>query len=164
VTCVACFLWLAGCGPRIISGFGDLTAFRGSSTFRTDGPHNGIDLAGNVGDPILAAADGSVISAGELNPGCGIGVRIDHDFRIQTTYCHLSQAKVGVGKVRRGDVIGYLGTTGWRPPPGLEHVHFSVRVAGEVVDPEKLIVGCFDPKQGYPTDRLVLTYPVRCKN
>jgi hypothetical protein len=77
-------------------------------------------------------------------------------------YCHLSQTKAGLGEVKRGDVIGYLGTTGWKPGPGFEHVHFSVTVRGTLVDPVKLIVGCFDSKRVYPTDGPILTYPVKC--
>lgn len=93
----------------------------------------------------------------------------DLGFGAVTRYCHLSvQTAVEGTHVRRGDVIGNIGTTGWSRPQttttGYEHVHWELISDGAKIDPLPFTVGCFDPWQSYPTDRLVLTYPVQCKN
>ncbi len=87
----------------------------------------------------------------------------------KTRYCHLREQAVRTGEtVKRGQTVGYIGTTGWTRPPiqttGYEHVHWELRVHGRKVDPLPFTRGCFDPKQAYATDRLILTYPVRCNN
>jgi hypothetical protein len=73
--------------------------------------------------------------------------------------------------VKRGEVIGLMGATG--DAGGIPHVHFELSsvasghpswVAGVTFDPLPLIVGCFDPSNTYASDRLVLTYPIRCRN
>jgi murein DD-endopeptidase MepM/ murein hydrolase activator NlpD len=97
---------------------------------------------------------------------CGTMVRIRHSpFDYESTYCHLSEITMGEGAVRRGDMIGRIGTTGRRPGPGYEHVHLRMKDASRSdIDPEKVIVGCFDPKRPYPKEQFVETYPVPCKN
>jgi murein DD-endopeptidase MepM/ murein hydrolase activator NlpD len=159
-------LLLSGCfgGARIISPFGD---FRGPEGYpRSDGPHKGIDIAGMVGDPVLAVADGVIIISSENEGACGTMVVVRHSFGHDSIYCHLLDVTKTVGEeVRRGEVIGHLGTSGGRVGAGFEHVHLSVRNSNrEHVDPERLTVGCFEPSKAYPTDRLVLTFPVHCKN
>jgi murein DD-endopeptidase MepM/ murein hydrolase activator NlpD len=94
--------------------------------------HEGIDLAASQGTPILAAAAGTVIYAGWLG-GYGNLVVIDHGGGVATAYGHQSQIAAGVGQsVNRGDVIGYVGSTGRSTGP---HLHFEVRVNGQAVDP-----------------------------
>lgn len=170
-------LLFSACAPsaRIISGFGDLRDGEGKPRER---PHSGVDVWGNRGDPVLAGASGGVVAIGDepsglSYPTCGKYVVIQHDvanalIAPTTTYCHFSSIRVKQGDlVNRGDRIGSIGTTGWRSQPtttGFEHVHWELMTARGKVDPLPLSVGCFDPKQAYPTDRLVLTYPVECKN
>ena len=143
------------------------------------GAHPAIDFAGRVGDPVLAAADGTVTYA-TYSQLCGNGIWIQHvGFDRFTLYCHLSKMQVSVGdRVKRGQLIGAFGATGEPtmraifPAEPLPQLHFSLqdrmspRNDGQLdgtFDPMSAIVGCFDPAKSYPTDQLVLTYPLRCK-
>ncbi len=95
--------------------------------------HAGIDIGGNTGDPIYAAADGTVTEAGH-NSSHGNNVLITHSNGVQTHYSHMSKIIATVGtKVRKGDIIGELGSTGRSTGP---HLHYEVIVKGEHVDPE----------------------------
>jgi murein DD-endopeptidase MepM/ murein hydrolase activator NlpD len=99
--------------------------------------HEGIDIAAPIGTPIVAPADGTVISAGE-KPGFGITVEIDHGYGLVTFYAHLQRYKVESGmNVRRGDIIGYIGTTGKTTGP---HLHYEVRLATTPVNPINYIL------------------------
>ncbi len=150
-------------GVRIISPYGSFFGAEGYP--RPEGPHTGVDVAGPVGTPVIAAADGEVTSMQDMGD-CGNAITIWHrEFDHYTAYCHLSPAyEVQSGQpVKRGQVIGSIGNTGRRAGPGFEHVHLSLRGAGRLKDPMSMTVGCFDPKKVYPTDRLVLTFPVRCE-
>jgi len=151
--------------PRILSGFRDWLGAEGYP--RIDGLHRGVDVAGPVGAAVLASADGRVILASDSGGSCGLMVVIVHDADgHRTIYCHLSQTSVRVGDdVRRGEIIGAVGTSGMRPWPGYEHVHWMLQMErnGPWLDPIARTVGCFDPGRTYPTDRLVLTYPVGCR-
>ena len=94
--------------------------------------HTGIDLGASEGTPILAAADGTVVTAGVVE-GYGNCTVIDHGNGLATLYGHQSQLLVTVGQqVHRGDVIGLVGHTGFATGP---HLHFEVRVDGVPVDP-----------------------------
>jgi len=165
-------------GARVISVFSERYDAEGRPR---DHAHMGVDVWGNPGDPVLASAHGRVVVAEEAprvagRATCGKYLVLDHEqdlivrdvrLRARTKYCHLSEHAVTEGKtVKRGEVIGYIGTTGWRTTPrqitGYEHVHWELLISGGVADPIPMTVGCFDPKQTYPTDRLVLTYPVKC--
>jgi len=97
----------------------------------------------------------------------GLLVVIDHDpHGLRTVYRHFAEIAVRVGdSVRRGQRIGAVGTSGQRAWPGFEHVHLELqrgRDSNALGDPLARTVGCFDETKEYPTDRLVLTYPVRC--
>lgn len=91
--------------------------------------HNGIDLAAPVGTPLYAAEDGVVINMGDQDRYCPRGaygkyIVIKHYNGLTTIYGHMSKQIVSVGqKVKRGDLIGYMGKTGWATGP---HVHFTV--------------------------------------
>src|SRR5262249_34607462 len=170
-------LLLSACasGARVISGFGDLRDGEGKPR---EVRHNGVDVWGSRGDVVLAGASGQVVAMGEEPSGlaystCGKYVVLQHDvpnvlIAPTTTYCHLDTIAVKRGDlINRGDPIGTIGTTGWRgkpAAPGFEHVHWELATGRGRVDPLPFTVGCFDPQQTYPTDRLVLTYPVQCKN
>ena len=94
--------------------------------------HQGIDIAAEMGTPIVATADGVVTAAG-WNGGYGNMVDVDHGGGIVTRYGHASALAVTVGqRVRRGEVIAYAGSTGHSTGP---HVHYEVRVDGQPVNP-----------------------------
>jgi murein DD-endopeptidase MepM/ murein hydrolase activator NlpD len=94
--------------------------------------HEGIDLGAAYGTPIAAAGSGTVIYAGWLG-GYGNLTVIDHGGGLATAYGHQSRIAVSVGQqVSRGEVIGYVGSTGHSTGP---HLHFEVRINGQPVDP-----------------------------
>ena len=91
-----------------------------------------MDLAAPYGSPIVATADGVIGTAG-WSGGYGLLVAISHGDGVQTRYGHLSRLNVAAGQqVRRGDVIGFVGSTGESTGP---HVHYEVRVNGTAIDP-----------------------------
>ncbi len=95
--------------------------------------HPGIDIANDMGTPILATADGVVRIAGWNDGGYGNMVDIDHGNGIMTRYGHAMQVAVTAGQhVRRGQVIAYMGSTGFSTGP---HVHYEVRINGQAVNP-----------------------------
>jgi murein DD-endopeptidase MepM/ murein hydrolase activator NlpD len=149
--------------PRVISGFGAATGPEGYP--RREGAHQGVDLAAAVATSVIAPADG-VVDRTIQDDLCGNGIVVSHG-ALATVYCHLSEVAVHAGQsVRRAEVLGRTGTTGLRPGPGFEHLHFEVRNGptrdAMRLDPMTFIVGCFEPGLQYPTDRLVLTYPLSC--
>nr|NIR61167.1 M23 family metallopeptidase [Gammaproteobacteria bacterium] len=97
-------------------------------------PHLGIDLVAPRGTPVRAASDGTVRARGR-NGGYGHYVRLDHGFGLHTAYGHLSRYAEGLRpgrRVTRGQVIGYVGSTGRSTGP---HLHYEVWMAGRAVDP-----------------------------
>ena len=102
--------------------------FKGSAAM-----HAGIDLAGPVGTPIYATADGVVSASGWNNGGYGNLVKIDHGRGIETRYGHLSVMAVSPGQqVKRGEMIGRMGSTGRSTG---SHLHYEVRIDGRAVNP-----------------------------
>lgn len=94
--------------------------------------HNGIDIPGPIGTPIYATADGTIGRAQRLG-GYGNYVEVEHGNAIQTRFGHLSAIAVASGqRVRRGDIIGYMGSTGRSTG---SHLHYEVRIAGAPVNP-----------------------------
>jgi len=97
-------------------------------------PHLGIDLATDIGTPVYAPADGRVSFVGR-DPGLGKMIRINHLFGYTTVYAHLSVVKVKRGEyVKRGEVIGAVGNTGYSTGP---HLHYEVRFRGQPKNPMK---------------------------
>lgn len=95
--------------------------------------HPGIDIANDMGTPIVATADGTVDYAGWNAGGYGNMVDIVHGGGIMTRYAHASQVVVVAGQyVRRGQLIAYMGSTGFSTGP---HVHYEVRINGQPVNP-----------------------------
>jgi murein DD-endopeptidase MepM/ murein hydrolase activator NlpD len=94
--------------------------------------HAGLDVATPAGNPVVATADGTVISRTKDKTG-GNTIKINHGRGTVTVYCHLSKFEVKVGqKVKRGQVIGLVGSTGKAVGP---HVHYEVRLDGKKVNP-----------------------------
>jgi murein DD-endopeptidase MepM/ murein hydrolase activator NlpD len=94
--------------------------------------HEGIDIANWSGTPIIATAAGSIVFSGR-KPSYGKTVIIEHGYGLETWYSHADALKVRTGdKVRRGQEIALMGTTGRSTGP---HVHYEVRVNGIPVDP-----------------------------
>ncbi len=94
--------------------------------------HKGVDLAGPTGTPIHATAD-AVVGKAEWFSSYGLYVALEHGADIQTRYGHMSRLNVYAGQhVRKGDVIGYIGSTGRSTGP---HLHYEVRIAGKAVNP-----------------------------
>ena len=113
---------------RFTSGFGT----RSDPFKATRAMHSGIDLAGPVGTSIYATADGYVGRAGVVG-GYGNLIELEHGKSIQTRYGHLSSILVRSGqRVKRGDLIGRMGSTGRSTG---SHLHYEVRVDGRAVNP-----------------------------
>ena len=94
--------------------------------------HTGIDLAAPTGTPIYATADG-VIGRADWYSSYGLYISINHGASMETRYAHLSRLAVAAGdNVRKGDLIGYVGSTGRSTGP---HLHYEVRVDGLAVNP-----------------------------
>jgi murein DD-endopeptidase MepM/ murein hydrolase activator NlpD len=94
--------------------------------------HKGVDLAGPMGTPVHATAD-AVVGKAEWYSGYGLYVALEHGADIQTRYGHMSRLNVFAGqRVRKGDVIGYIGSTGRSTGP---HLHYEVRISGQAVNP-----------------------------
>jgi murein DD-endopeptidase MepM/ murein hydrolase activator NlpD len=95
--------------------------------------HEGIDLTAKRGTPIYATADGTVIQAGYRAGGFGKKILLDHGFGYSTLYGHCDEVLVVPGQfVKRGEVIGKVGSTGLSKSP---HLHYEVHVNGRPVDP-----------------------------
>ncbi len=111
------------------SGFGVRSdPFRGAAAM-----HAGIDLAGPVGTPIYATADGVVSESGYNSGGYGNLVKITHGRGIETRYGHLSSIMVSPGqRITRGQQIGRMGSTGRSTG---SHLHYEVRIDGRAVNP-----------------------------
>lgn len=94
--------------------------------------HAGTDMAGPVGTPIYATADG-VVTHADWQSGYGRLVKIRHEFGIETRYAHMSRIRVSKGqRVSRGERIGDMGNSGRSTGP---HLHYEVRVGGKAVNP-----------------------------
>lgn len=98
--------------------------------------HSGMDIAGDTGNPVFATADGTVTYAG-FDGENGNNIWISHGNGITTHYSHLSKILVEPGtKVRKGDLIGKMGSTGRSTGP---HLHYEVKVSGALVDPQPFL-------------------------
>ncbi len=102
-----------------------------------DRPHEGIDISAPYGTPIIAPAAGRVTKVGWEN-GYGLTVEVDHGYGVQTRYAHQSRTAVVVGQsLKRGDRIGFVGSTGLATGP---HLHYEVIVDGRATDPLRFIM------------------------
>ena len=100
--------------------------------------HSGIDIAASTGTPIYATADGTVEMA-KWYGGYGNYVQIGHGGDFETRYGHMSRLNVRAGQnVRKGELIGWVGSTGRSTGP---HLHYEVRIDGRAVNPEPYLSG-----------------------
>ena len=98
--------------------------------------HPGIDIAVDYGTPVYASAAGYVQQAGWYG-GYGKYIRLGHDFGYETAYGHMSSLAVSAGSfVKKGEIIGYVGSTGYSTGP---HLHFEILKYGEQVNPSSLM-------------------------
>jgi murein DD-endopeptidase MepM/ murein hydrolase activator NlpD len=96
--------------------------------------HKGVDFAASSGTPIYAAGDGVIEQAGRKG-GYGNYIRIRHNNQLKTAYAHMSRFAKGMStgrRVRQGEIIGYVGTTGASTGP---HLHYEVMLNGVQVNP-----------------------------
>lgn len=114
---------------RIASGFG----MRIDPVYGTPKMHKGLDFTAAQGTPIYATGDGTISLAGYSEGGYGNHVMINHGYGYETLYGHMVRIKVRQGqKVTRGEVIGWVGSTGKSTGP---HCHYEVHINGNAVDP-----------------------------
>lgn len=113
---------------RVASGYG----MRMHPILKYRRMHNGMDFTANIGTPIYATGDGTVTKVG-LGSGYGRMVIIEHGFGYKTYYAHMSKYNTKVGrKVKRGEIIGYVGNSGLSAGP---HLHYEVWKNGRVMNP-----------------------------
>jgi len=125
----------------IRGGIGHISSFFGQSINPFTGQyyiHKGIDLSTyRQGDPIVATADGQVVTVEFDAGGFGNNVVIRHKHGFYTRYGHMLSFRVKIGdRVQQGDIIGYIGNTGLSTGP---HLHYEVHIGSDVVDPYKYL-------------------------
>ena len=127
-TATGTYIWPCPSSTYVTSAFG----MREHPLFGDERPHSGIDIAGSAGSEVLAA-DSGTIAVATYSSSYGNYVTIYHSNGDYTLYAHMSSLAVTAGQnVTQGDVIGYVGSTGWANGP---HLHFEIRVNGSTVDP-----------------------------
>ncbi len=130
---------LAAATPSIWPVAGWLTSYYGNRTdpFTNDKDfHPGLDISADYGQPVLATGDATVTAAGP-NGAYGNMVALDHGYGIVTKYGHLSRVAVmNQQRVKRGDVIGYVGSTGRSTG---SHLHYEVWMNGHLTNPMTLL-------------------------
>ena len=114
---------------RMASGYG----WRIHPIYKTMKMHTGMDFSAKSGTPIYVTGDGTVSKAENTSTGYGNYVIIDHGYGYKTLYGHMTKYIVARGqKVKRGEVIGYVGSTGTSTGP---HLHYEVHKNGEKINP-----------------------------
>ena len=127
-TATGTYIWPCPSSTYVTSAFG----MREHPLFGDERPHSGIDIAGSAGSEVMAA-DSGTIAVATYSSSYGNYVTIYHSNGDYTLYAHMSSLAVTAGQnVTQGDVIGYVGSTGWANGP---HLHFEIRVNGSTVDP-----------------------------
>jgi hypothetical protein len=126
---------------RIASGYG----YRIDPVYKIPKMHAGLDFTAPSGTPIYATADGKVAKAEFSSGGFGNHVVIDHGFGYETLYGHMVRIKTRIGQtVKRGEVIGWVGSTGKSTGP---HCHYEVHKNGSAVDPVYYFYNDLTPEQ-----------------
>jgi len=126
---------------RVASGFN----YRIHPIYKVRHFHTGIDFSSPRGTEIYATGDGVVEEVTMKKSGYGYHVVLDHGYDYKTLYAHMSRFKVRVGeKVKRGDVIGYVGSTGTSTAP---HLHYEVIKNGEKINPMNFFFNDLTPEE-----------------
>lgn len=125
----------------LASGFG----MRVHPIYKVKKMHTGIDFAAAIGTPIYATADGSIDRLDVSFSGYGKMIEIDHGFGYRTRYAHMHGFAVRLGqKIKRGDLIGYVGDTGLSTAP---HLHYEVFVNGIHANPVHYFFNDLNPAE-----------------
>lgn len=120
---------------RVASGYG----WRSDPFTKARKMHWGMDFSAPKGTPVYASGDGVVTRADNKSSGFGKHIRIDHGYGYLSLYAHLSKYNVTAGqKVRRGDLIGFVGSTGRSEGP---HLHYEIHKDGERINPINFYYG-----------------------
>ena len=126
---------------RVASGFG----YRIDPIYKTTKMHAGIDFTAPQGTPIYATANGRVTTAGNTGNGYGNHVIINHGYGYETLYGHMVRVKARNGQVvKRGEVIGWVGSTGKSTGP---HLHYEVHKNTSKIDPVYFFYNDLSPEQ-----------------
>ncbi len=126
---------------RIASGFG----YRSDPFTKARKMHFGMDFTAKRGTPVYATGNGVVKRADSRSSGFGKHIRIDHGFGYISLYAHLSKYNVRRGqKVKRGDIIGYVGNTGRSAGP---HLHYEIIKNNKKIDPLNFYYGNLSPEE-----------------
>lgn len=126
---------------RMASGFG----WRSDPFTKTNKKHQGMDFSAPKGTPIYASGDGVIERADQTAAGYGKHIRINHGFGYVSLYAHLSNYNVRKGqRVKRGDLIGFVGSTGRSQAP---HLHYEIIKNGEKINPINFYYGNLSPEE-----------------
>lgn len=126
---------------RMASGYG----WRSDPFTKARKMHWGMDFTSPKGTPVYASGDGKVTRADNNSSGYGKHIRIEHGYGYMSLYGHLSQYNVTVGqKVKRGDLIGFVGSTGRSEAP---HLHYEVWKEGNRINPINFYYGSLTPEE-----------------
>ena len=126
---------------RLASGFG----YRIHPIYKVRKMHWGMDFTAPTGTPIYATGDGVVSTRTNSRGGYGNHVVIDHGYGYETMYAHMSKFNVSRGqRVKRGDIIGYVGSTGRSTGP---HLHYEVMKDGEKINPANYFFNDLSPEE-----------------
>lgn len=126
---------------RMASGFG----YRIDPIYKTRKFHAGMDFSAKTGTPIYATGDGKILKVRKSKRGYGNHVKIDHGFGYVTLYAHMSKYIVKKGqKVKRGEIIGYVGNTGKSVAP---HLHYEVHKDNRKINPVNFYYNDLNPEE-----------------
>ena len=127
---------------NLVSGFG----YRFHPILKILRPHTGVDIIAPKGTPVFATADGTVIEDKNFGGGgYGVNVVIDHGYSYKTLYAHLNKKVVRHGqKVKRGEILGYVGSTGLSQAP---HLHYEVIKNGVKINPVHYFFNDITPQE-----------------
>ena len=126
---------------RIASGFG----LRIHPVYKISKFHAGMDFTAPLGTEVYVTGDGTIESVSSSKRGMGNYITINHGFGYSSIYAHLESFNVRAGqKVRRGDVIGYVGNTGMSVAP---HLHYEIKLNGRNVDPVNYFFNDLSPAE-----------------
>lgn len=125
----------------LVSGFG----MRIHPVYKVRRMHQGIDFSAQIGAPIYATADGTILKVEYSFTGYGNMVEIDHGFGYKTRYAHMHGFAVRIGqKVKRGELIGYVGNTGLSTGP---HLHYEVHINNIPKNPVYYLFNDLSPEE-----------------